>query len=132
MEPEGAPDSEALLVPFAEPVDQGAANTQAGSDFKDGQQALMWSGIGRKLAHHRRTKRRTTISTWCYRIRIGGVRDFSPFHGLQTGATGCDAMEFLRGGFGTRGSQVRILSPRPIQSLVALQFRRGGFSGNRR
>ena len=70
----------------------------------------MRSGIGRQVAHHRRTKRRLTISTWCYRIRIGARRGSRLFHRLRAGATRGDPVEFLRGRFGTRASQLQILS----------------------
>ena len=96
-------------------VDEGSADPETCSDLADGQQTLMRSRIGWQVAHHRRTKRRLTISVWCHRIRIGRLQLSCAFHGLLTGATGYHAMEFPSLGFGTRGSQVRILSPRPIR-----------------
>jgi len=116
IEAEGAADPQtAQLVSLAELVDQGSADAKARRNLTDRHEAFVRSGIWQKFVHHRRTKRRLTISTWCHRIRVGGRRGSLFFHGLRTDAARGDPMEFLRGGFGTRGSQVQILSPRPIR-----------------
>src|SRR4051812_9863769 len=85
VEPERTADPKApQLVPFAELVDQGRTNAEARSDVADGEQSFMGARIRGQVAHHRRTKRRLTISVWYHRIRIRRVCAASAFHGLRT------------------------------------------------
>ena len=71
----------------------------------------MSTGIRWQFAHHRRTKRRLNISAFCYPIRSGRLCLACDFRRLGRGASRSHAMGFLCRPFGTRGSQVQILSP---------------------
>jgi len=75
----------------------------------------MRSWIGRKFAHHRRTKRRLNQWVTCHGIQTRGFLLARLFWTLRRGASRGYAVGFLQCPFGTRGSRVQILSPRPTQ-----------------
>ena len=93
-------------------VDRGRAQAEAGGDGAHGYQPLVRALIRRKLVHHRRTKWRLIRSALCQRVRIGAITLSCNFRRLRPAATRCQPIDSLLRPFGTRGSQVRILSPR--------------------
>jgi hypothetical protein len=82
--------------------------------------------IGRKFAHHRRTKRGLNQWVGCHRIQRRGFVLARVFQSLLRRASRGYAVGFLRCPFGTRGSQVQILSPRPTQRSDLFRVFRGG------
>ena len=113
LEPERAADPQAPeFVPLGEPVYQGRADSKAACNFADRHQALVWAGIRREFAHHGRTKRRLNQSVLCHPIRTRRLRLNRIFPRLRRDATQGHAVGFFSRQFGTRGSQVQILSPR--------------------
>ena len=106
---------------LAQPVNDSSADAQAGGDFANGHEPLVRAEIGRLPAHHRRTIRRLNVSVFCYGIRIGPLRVPCHFRRLQRRTSRRHAVGFLLGPFGTRGSQVQILSPRPTNYAVGIR-----------
>jgi len=136
VKPECAADPKRRkLIPRAQPVDQGRADAEPGRDFANCQEPLVRSGIRVHLAHHGRTTRRLNTSAFCHAIRSGRLRATRDFRFLRRDATRRHAVEFRRCPFGTRGSQVQILSPRPIyvriSSTTARELARSGSSHTR-
>jgi len=116
-EAERAADAQAgQLAPLAQPVDLRRAHPESVSDPTHRHQPLMRTRVRRKFPHHGRTKRRLNRSAFCYTVRTPSLQLSRVFHRLRLAASRGQAVGFLWRPFGTRGSQVQILSPRPIIS----------------
>jgi len=81
------------------------------ADFADRQQALMRPWIGRKFAHHRRTKRPSQRIHCLLRHPNGPGQLARNFRRLGSGASRGYAMGFLFGRFGTRGRRFKSCLP---------------------
>ena len=92
-------------------VHRGARDPEPGGHFTNGQQST------HRVMHHECTKRRRNRWKRCHGMRSCATSDPSVVHGIRAQVNRYHAVRIGIRPFGTKGSQVQILSPRPSKSL---------------
>jgi hypothetical protein len=119
---DGVRDSQHRQGPgLDQPVHRGARHPEPVGNLTDGQQ------LAHCVMHHQCTKRRRNRWKRCHRMRSCATFDPNVVEGIRSQVTRYHAVRIGIRPFGTKGSQVQILSPRPSNALKSQQ--KTGFQG---